>query len=61
MFTRWPMRGCVPSASICSSSGASASTLRALPEGILELRQLCHEARVALEELGELVFAQLPR
>ena len=41
--------------------GCIGEHLARLAEGILELGQLLHEARMALEELGELVFAQLPR
>jgi hypothetical protein len=41
--------------------GRVGEHLARLAKRILELRQLGHEARVALEELGELVLAQLPR
>jgi hypothetical protein len=41
--------------------GRVSKHLTRLAEGILELGQLRHETRVALEELGELVLAQLPR
>jgi len=41
--------------------GRVGEHLARLAEGIVELRQLGHEARMALEELRELVLAQLPR
>jgi hypothetical protein len=41
--------------------GRVGEHLARLAERVLELGELRHEARVALEELGELVLAQLPR
>ena len=41
--------------------GRVGEHLARLAERILELRELFDDTRVPLEELGELVFAQLPR
>ena len=56
-----PIAGCASSISFCSSSVSVERDLARVAERIVEQREPLDEARAALEQLGELVDAQLPR
>ena len=56
-----PIAGCASRTSSFSSCGSSWTSVRARTSGSGSARELLDEARPTLEELGELVGAQLPR
>ena len=55
------MRGWCASASTRSSCGEAGQHLARPPERVLLRGQGLHEAAAGLEEIGQLVHAQLPR